>query len=164
MAKREQYETKEHRSDEQRILKQFRKQSGLHKWRGMKLPKFYQIDYALLDTDPRDKPAGEAKIRAFVEIKRRGMKFGKYATFMLSYHKWLHGRRLAIEANVPFLLVVEFEDGIRACRAERDFILALAWGGRTDREDEQDSEPCVFIPMSHFLKPEAVAAEIMIPT
>jgi len=89
-------------------------------------------------------------VAALVEIKTRTNASTKYPTYMLSAHKWRNALHMANEYRVPFMLVVQFTDGIYAAKIRNDY--EIAKGGRTDRNDLMDIEDCVFIPMSDFRK------------
>lgn len=92
----------------------------------------------------------DGSIAALVEIKTRTNASTKYPTYMLSAHKWRNALHMANEYRVPFMLVVQFTDGIYAAKIRNDY--EIAKGGRTDRNDLMDIEDCVFIPMSDFRK------------
>lgn len=92
----------------------------------------------------------DGSVAALVEIKTRNNASTKYPTYMLSAHKWRNALHMANEYRVPFMLVVQFTDGIYAAKIRSDY--QIAKGGRTDRNDLMDIEDCVFIPMSDFRK------------
>ena len=106
-----------------------------------KLAARYQIDWAVLNSD--------GNMRAWAECKRRYHQYGKYDTLMLSLGKYREGRQLCLDTGMPFLLIVEWDDGIRWMRASAD-MPAIGLGGREDRNDPDDIEPCVFIPIESF--------------
>jgi hypothetical protein len=111
-------------------------------WRCLarKAPKFYQNDYFLVRGDD---------VVAVVEIKCRENAHDKYSTYMLSAHKWMHGVAWEGSLKVPFLLVVQFTDGLYYCRPKECKRLVRI-GGRVDRNDRADIEPVVHIPMDEF--------------
>lgn len=106
-----------------------------------KLPSRYQIDWAVMDST--------GAMKAWAECKRRHHKFGQYDTLMLSLGKYREGRQLSLDTGMPFLLIVEWDDGIRWMRGSSD-MPAIGVGGRDDRGDPDDIEPCVFIPIESF--------------
>lgn len=106
-----------------------------------KLASRYQIDWAVMDHS--------GAMKAWAECKRRYHAFGHYDTLMLSLGKFREGRQLSLDTNMPFLLIVEWDDGIRWARASAD-MPAIGLGGREDRSDPDDIEPCVFIPVEMF--------------
>lgn len=69
---------------------------------------------------------------------------------MLSANKWRKGLELAKAKKVPFMLVVEFTDGVFAAKLKDDY--PISKGGRRDRNDAMDVEDCIYIPMSEFKK------------
>lgn len=90
----------------------------------------------------------EGKPIALVEIKTRKNSSTKYPTYMLSAHKWRNALQMAKDHGVPFMLIVEFTNGIFAAKLKDDY--PIARGGRTDRNDAMDVEDCIYIPMSEF--------------
>lgn len=90
------------------------------------------------------------QIAAFVEIKFRNNASNKYPTYMLSAAKWRKALELAGTKKVPFMLVVEFTDGIYATKVKDSY--PIAKGGRVDRNDPKDIEDCIYIPMAEFKK------------
>ena len=104
-----------------------------------------EIDFALLRED---------RVCAWVECKRRYNDIGRYPTFMLSFHKWQAGRRHAIFSGVPFLLLVQWNDGLYWANTDKVRLSHVGLGGRTDRNDTQDIEPSVFIDIDQFQRLE----------
>lgn len=105
-------------------------------------PELSSVDCKLLNPD--------GSVAALVEIKTRTNASTKYPTYMLSAHKWRNALHMANEYRVPFMLVVQFTDGIYAAKIRTDY--QIAKGGRTDRNDAMDIEDCIYIPMSDFRK------------
>lgn len=100
------------------------------------------VDGKIIDRD--------GQVSALVEIKTRRNASTKYPTYMLSAYKWRNALQLANTHRVPFMLVVEFTDGIFATKMRSDYPTAA--GGRLDRNDPMDIEDCIFIPMGDFRK------------
>jgi hypothetical protein len=105
-----------------------------------KLPRAYHVDW-LIEKD--------GDVRGFAELKCRSNPRSKYDTFMLSLHKWMHGKQLAAEIAGKFMIIVQWEDGL--------FYHQQGWcevkygvGGRKDRQDAQDIEPVIYIPTYAF--------------
>jgi len=90
----------------------------------------------------------DGTVAAIVEIKTRKNTKNKYPTYMLSAAKWESGRKVAEDLGVPFLLIVRFTDGVYVTKLKKEY--PINQGGRYDRNDAQDVEPCVFIPMTDF--------------
>ena len=87
---------------------------------------------------------------AVVEIKIRNNASTKYPTLMMSANKWKRGLEWAHKENKPFLLVIKFTDGVFLTKVAADYPESI--GGRTDRNDPNDMERCVYIPISSFKK------------
>jgi len=109
-----------------------------------KLPQFYRVDRAL---------TRDSRIEGLVEIKcRLRVRRDKYPTYMLSVSKLGAMDALARAMKIPVFLVVEWEDEIGYI--ETDGLLAeiedFYIGGRVDRNDKQDKEPVVYIPIEDF--------------
>ena len=106
-----------------------------------KLPIKYNVDYAVTKG---------ADIVALAEIKCRNYSYSqidKMGGYMISAHKWVMGATFADSMNIPLILIVKLTDGIWWTK-ERSKKLVLS--GRKDRNDPQDIEPCILIPMSAF--------------
>jgi len=107
-----------------------------------KMPIRYHVDWALTKDD---------RVTAFAELKARNNPIGKYGTFMISLAKWVTGNELSRSANVPFLIVVKWTDGLywhKTGTAE----VEVKMGGRFDRNDSQDFEPVVHIKTENFTR------------
>jgi len=87
---------------------------------------------------------------AVAEIKVRNNKSNKYPSLMLSASKWRKGLEWAHIENAPFILLVNFFDGVFMTKVQKDYTEGI--GGRTDRNDIRDIERCAYIPMDSFLK------------
>ena len=108
----------------------------------VKLPMAYHVDWAVVRG---------TEIKAFAEFKRRQNPKDRYPTFMISLNKWKNGRSLGNEIGVPFLIIVEWNDGLYYCDTKA-VTPTYGFGGRTDRADSQDQEPVVFINTKAFNK------------
>jgi hypothetical protein len=115
----------------------------------VKLPMAYHVDWAVVRG---------AEIKAFAEFKRRHNPKDRYPTFMISLNKWKHGREIGKELGVPFLIIVEWDDGLYYCDTEA-VARTYGFGGRSDRGDSQDQEPVVFINTKEFYKVRKNARE-----
>lgn len=107
-----------------------------------KLPIKYQLDYAL---------TRHKKIVALAEIKCRRYSSSSIRSlggYMLSAHKWVAAQSLSQHCGVPFLIILRLTDGIFFAKPNKPSGLIL--GGRTDRGDLDDVEPCVLIDMDKF--------------
>jgi len=98
----------------------------------------------------------DGEVVGVIEYKNRPHEFDTYPTYMISLHKWI-SLRVAAEYSsthqhkvVP-IIVVEFTDGMWWLEVKPN-IATLEMGGRIDRSDPEDREPCMFIPMYHWKK------------
>ena len=89
--------------------------------------------------------------RAVVEVKNRACKRHKYPTYMISVDKWMAGLSMQSYIKLPFILVVSWDDeiGYLNCYEHLNEI-NVNMGGRKDRNDAQDIEPVVHIPIYLF--------------
>lgn len=121
-------------------------QLAASRWRAspVKLPMQYRIDYALMRDD---------RIAALAEVKCRDVDASQYPSLMLSLAKWQAGIALAGLLRVPFIIVASYADGARFVKVNELDAAAVTFGfgGRNDRNDEQDMEPVVYIPASCFV-------------
>lgn len=115
-----------------------------------KLPISYKLDY-IAQTDIA---------KAFVEVKVRNYtmtQLGNMGGYMLSLHKWTAGVQLSQTTGLPFVLVVKTLDGVYYLSVDPSMTLGMIhnlgkvkMGGRKDRNDWQDMEPCIHIDTNHF--------------
>lgn len=138
---RPRYETHGDLENEQAVATAFCDRFGL---RGVKLSEsLYGIDWAFFKN---------TTLRAYGEVKCRTNPSALYPTYMLSAAKWSKGRTLALNAGVPFIVIVRFTDGIFyfTAKAGDPMPLEVKLGGRADRGDRFDQEPVIHIPMTKF--------------
>ena len=106
-----------------------------------RLPDNYEMDYvSLRNLQPT----------AWVEIKCRTNPSTLYTDYMLSLGKWESGVGHHSE-SAPFVLIVRFTDGTFYYKYDGAFNPRTGWGGRKDRNDKQDMEQVVYIPMNKFI-------------
>ena len=114
----------------------------------------FRVDRAVLDKEKR--VGSVPRVNIFAEIKRRHNESRKYKTLMISYMKWIRLKALAEYANVKSYLIIAFDDGIFQCNVGNVFPaeLSLGLGNRTCnfRNEKNDKEPCVYIPIHYFKK------------
>lgn len=103
-----------------------------------KLPKQYRIDWAL----------SRKKIVCWCECKRRWNNKDAYPTLILSLSKVMHGVEMYKATEIPFVVIVEWNDGIYWNKIDK--VGEIGFGGRKDRGDWQDIEPVVHIPVTDF--------------
>jgi hypothetical protein len=105
-----------------------------------KLKPSYKIDWIIFKN---------GQVSTVAEIKRRHVNRLTYDTLMLSLDKWMTGKAMAAEMKVPFMLLIKWDDGLFWYKAGVSPV-TYGFGGRKDRQDPQDMEPVVFIPVRHF--------------
>lgn len=110
-----------------------------------KVPRKYFIDYAVMKDNA---------IIGWVEIKCRQGQHDRYSTFMLSLCKWREGLKLAEDTKTTFVVAVSYDDGIYLFDATglKAETVTFGFGGRSDRNDTEDYEPVVHIPIQSFCK------------
>ena len=137
------YETEKDRKMEQAIINEL---SDAWKIFYQKLPIKHRLDFALLD----DKKG----VIAWAEVKRRDNDSTTYDTYMLSLDKYMSGMKLFKLTGLPFYMVVKFSDGLYYCEVSLLSYaqLNISFGGRTDRGDSQDVEPCIYFDSNLFKK------------
>jgi len=113
------------------------------KWRceGVKLPIKHQLDYLL---QRRNRGV------AWVEIKVRKNPAAQYPTYMISLTKIMAARSLSEASRLPSFLVVQWSDSVAYIRMDSLLDFEISIGGRRDRNDDQDIEPVVLIPVRNF--------------
>lgn len=104
----------------------------------VKLPMSYHVDFFATK---------DGKGVGWIEIKDRP-KFD-YDTYMISAMKAVYAHQLAAATGLPVSLIVRLNGVLFSYK-----FFAPEWelgvGGRTDRGDKMDVEPCVFIPLEKF--------------
>lgn len=133
------YETAQDRQREEEVRRYL---VGEYKSQYTKTPDLYAVDGLWYDPDNI--------LSAVVEIKTRKNTHDKYPTYMLSAQKWQKGLEIAAEYGVPFMLIVQFTDGVYGVRLKKNYETKV--GGRFDRGDAKDIEECIYIPLTDFRK------------
>jgi len=106
-----------------------------------KLPIRYEVDFAIIKN---------GEIVSWAEVKCRNNASSLYPTLMISAAKIWKGSTLSIQTGKPFFIVAEWTDGIGYLKVTNVGLFELGFGGRTDRNDDQDVEPVYFIPIEMF--------------
>jgi hypothetical protein len=88
-------------------------------------------------------------IVSLIEIKTRTNPHNQYPTYMISADKMVAGFLRSTYLAVPFMLVVQFTDGVFYWSSNQEGF-TLDVGGRTDRGDTLDLEMVCHIPINHF--------------
>lgn len=103
----------------------------------------YHVDWVLSNPD--------GSIRAVGEYKRRNNSIDKYDTLLLSAAKWKAGWDYADMFGVPFILFVEWDDGLYYLKADRASVIRVSVGGNA-RGQNGDFEPVVHLNASSFIR------------
>tara|TARA_R110002110_G_scaffold84817_1_gene220549 strand:- start:537 stop:983 length:447 start_codon:yes stop_codon:yes gene_type:complete len=111
-------------------------------WRLTKLPKRYYLDFLAFNSN--------GNTEAVIEVKRRHNNHDKYEDVILSLAKYMQGLEYATTLGVAFLFAVEFNDGYYIHFSSSDNLkhFKITMGGRRDRQDPEDIEPVVHIPIT----------------
>lgn len=108
-----------------------------------KTPRFYAIDYCLMK---------DGKVAGWVEIKGKTFPRETYPTFYTSVEKFLRLVRMGHFTGLPSFLICSWSDGVfysmQDAHAGRRYDIRM--GGRTDRNDSDDVEPVIHIPVTDF--------------
>ena len=91
----------------------------------------------------------DGEVKALVEIKCRSNKLGKYPDYMISHEKVGKIQAAAQVMGCKPLLIVQFTDHLGWVDLSKTGG-KVSFGGRKDRNDDADMEPCLFIPISQF--------------
>lgn len=136
------HESKENLSNEQEVKQAI---EGTFHVKLNKLPISYRMDFmAFRDNKPT----------SVIEVKcRKKASSTTYPCFMLALGKWNSGIDYTIKNNIRFFLVGKYLDGIFYYKYKPTDKVDIKWfNGRSDRDDPDDKEPCVYIPMELFKK------------
>lgn len=101
----------------------------------------YHIDWVISKDD---------KIRAVGEFKRRNNSMNAYPTLLLSAAKWKSGWDYADMFGVPFILFVEWHEGLFYLKTERSSV-KFGVGGNS-RGQNGDFEPVVHLNIADFVR------------
>lgn len=94
------------------------------------------------------------EVTGYMEIKCRTHVYGAYPTYLISAEKIRYALTVWREFEIPVVLVVAWTDFIGYIKVRPPWNYKIRVAGRTDREDEQDVEPCFFIPCADFKEVE----------
>lgn len=111
-----------------------------------KTPKFFSVDYVAVR---------ENKPVAWVEIKCRKytmLQIHSFGGYLISLKKIISAKHLFDVTGLPFILIVKAADEIYFSQFQTFSFTNLVIGGRKDRQDAEDVEPCVLIPTDSFRK------------
>jgi hypothetical protein len=91
----------------------------------------------------------DGEVKALVEIKCRNNPMSKYPDYMISHEKVGKIQAAAQVMGCKPLLIVRFSDCIGWVDLSKT-LGKVSFGGRKDRGDSADMEPCLFIPINQF--------------
>lgn len=100
----------------------------------------YGIDWAL---------SRDGFVKAFGEFKRRNTSIKKYETLILSASKFRQGFTLGSFYKVPFIVFIQWDEGLYFCKCDETSIVGLYIAGNA-RGQNGDIEPCVKISTDSF--------------
>jgi hypothetical protein len=116
----------------------------------VKLKPACEVDFAITQFDD---------VLAVMEVKCRNYYYDEIDRFgglMLSCHKMSAIRRWHTDFPIGIVIAVRLNDGIFTFTTPKGYDLQrfpkIKMTGRRDRNDTQDIEPCVLIPMNNFRK------------
>jgi len=105
-----------------------------------KLPISYRLDWIAF----RDR-----KLMGFIELKTRTTKRLTYPTLILSLSKFSAGCSLSRLTGTDFWVAAKWTDSLGFCCCS-DLGAEIEMGGRHDRNDRDDFEPVVHLPVELF--------------
>ena len=109
-------------------------------------PRLYKIDFVAVRN---------SRLVAFVEVKQRNYTMSeieRMGGYMIALTKWMNAKQVYDTTGLKFVLAVGTQDGIWVATISDFFAENLVYGGRTDRGDSQDMEPCVLVSVDKFKK------------
>lgn len=102
-------------------------------------PTLYGIEWAICRDD---------QLVGWAEYKFRRK---RYDTLLLSLAKWERGRKWSDLTGRPFIIFVEWPDGLYWIKTNSKEMPPIVLGG-SDRGQNGDKEPCVLIETRYFIK------------
>tara|TARA_R110000823_G_C15652175_1_gene471096 strand:- start:1 stop:432 length:432 start_codon:yes stop_codon:yes gene_type:complete len=134
------YETRSDLDNEKSICKMIEAACGL---RLKKLSIKYNLDFIGFRN---------GKAVAVIEVKKRHNSYSRYPTLILSLAKYNRGVEFYRVNDLKFIFCVQFEDGYFFYEYQNEDKFDVQIGGRTDRNDAEDIEPVVHIPIVRMKK------------
>jgi hypothetical protein len=111
-----------------------------------KIPIRYNLDFVISRNN---------KVLAYSELKVRKYsmeKIGQMGGYMMSLGKWSAAKQLCEASSLPFMLIVQTLDGLYSMKEKKFIADQIIIGGRADRNDWQDIEPCILLNINRFVK------------
>lgn len=139
---RPQYETEADREREREVADFMRERFRV---RYVQMPQRYPADLLIYNPD--------GTTRSWIEVKSRNIAFGTYDHLILSLEKVIGLQLLARASGMPAYICANLNDGrfLMPCPAGP---VRIDVGGRRDRGDPEDIEPCAVLPWSDFTRME----------
>ena len=134
------YETRSDLDNEKSICKTIEAACGL---RLKKLSIKYNLDFIGFRN---------GKAVAVIEVKKRHNSYSRYPTLILSLAKYNRGVEFYRVNDLKFIFCVQFEDGYFFYEYQNEDRFDVQIGGRTDRNDVEDIEPVMHIPIVRMKK------------
>lgn len=138
-SRRPRYETARDRQEERVIIEQF---TDLPAY---KVPERYPFDFAIVEDD---------HIVAAVEVKSRKINLETMGSLHISAAKLVNLSDYNSKLNLDCYLLVRAKDGLFSFEVTETALQSLSGtliiGGRKDRRDPQDMEPCLVVPFDRF--------------
>ena len=137
------YETDGHLEGERKVIEAI---EAIHGVKLSKTPKYYHIDYCILDV--------RGKVCGWVEVRNKTFHRAKFTSFYTSLEKYLSVARMGHLTGKPAFIACGWTDGIFFKMANhgdaRKYPITV--GGRTvnTRNDPDDIEPVIHIPIEDF--------------
>lgn len=138
MAYRPRYETQADRDNEKAVEKQ------IETWASCTLKKTASQHY--LDWEAYR----NGKLVALMEFKKRSNPRLQYPTYMVAKKKIDRGKIESAKAQVPFIFLVQWTDGLHYLLIDDDTPMTIGNGGRTDRNDRFDIEQMAYFDTTLF--------------
>jgi hypothetical protein len=106
--------------------------------------RYYPFDFSVIKG---------GRIVGLAEFKRRRHPYGTYPTIILSLHKFAAATNYHHATNLPIAFFVRWDgDQVGLCDLHKlkpeDVTISI--GGREDRNDSEDMEPVIHIPIAKF--------------
>lgn len=137
------YETEGHLESERKVIETI---EALHGVKLTKTPKYYHIDYCIVDM--RNKVCG------WIEVRNKTFNRNKFTSFYTSLEKYLSVARMAHLTGLPAYIACSWTDGIffKTVHHGDARVYPITVGGRTvnSRNDPDDIEPVIHIPIEDF--------------
>ena len=108
-----------------------------------KLPQHYAVQWAV--------QRGPGMIAGWAECQHRRGKHSEDSAVPVDIKRWKEGCELAKATSKPFLIVVEWDDGLFYVRSDEVARTYFGFGGVPEPDLES---PCIFIPTNVFIRPE----------